>query len=140
LCWRNCRSGVSASLCFRGTYCAGYPHCAAGYLHRIEALFGRLHTVQTVARPEIRRSAQGGYSRTRIFKDPQDGSTIEEVELHCETLAFESLVKKRREGAKTPAATPGALHDPGFCRVRAVNEGPDLRGSLTRLAAASARS
>jgi hypothetical protein len=103
------------------TFCAGYPACVAGGLHRIQRLFGRLHTVHTVARPERRRSAQGGYSQTRIFTDPQDGTTIEQVELHCQTLQFESLLKRNPDGSAV-AATPASekrtgeveLHDPGF--------------------------
>jgi len=94
----------------RDTYCAAYPKCAAGIVHRVQAVFGRRHQVHEITYAETKRSALGGYSQTKILKFPGDGSTIEQVELHCRTLKFESLLRTQpveaREPVDAPAGTP----------------------------------
>ena len=40
------------------------------------------------------RSFQGGHHKTRILRDPKTGTSVEEVEMFCETLKFESILKK----------------------------------------------
>jgi hypothetical protein len=83
-----------------GTFCRRYPHCAAGMLHKVEGLFGHEHTIHTVTRDEKLRSHQGGYSQNRILENPADGTTIEEVELHCRTLKFESLLPTKPDSRR----------------------------------------
>lgn len=39
-------------------------------------------------------SGQGGHIKTRILHDPKTDITVEEIELFCNTLKFDSLKKK----------------------------------------------
>ena len=89
-----------------GAYCGAYPSCAAGYLHRVEAVFGRTHEVKTLISHETRRSRLGGYSSNRIVTDPDTGVTVEEVDLSCRTLKFESLLRKNAVAAAPLAISP----------------------------------
>jgi hypothetical protein len=92
------------------TFCAGYPHCAAGVVHHVQALFGRRHTLHEVTPTERRRSPLGGYTTSRIVHDAEHDSQIEEVELHCQTLKFESLLRKDEGSKQNPPA--GAVGQP----------------------------
>jgi len=78
-----------------GAYCARYPHCIAGAAHQAQAMLGDHHAILTLMREEKGRSYQGGYSQNRVLENPDDGTTIEEVELYCKTLKFEALVPNR---------------------------------------------
>lgn len=94
------------------TFCAGYPHCAAGLVHHVQALFGRRHTLREVSASERRRSPLGGYTTTRIVHDAENDAHIEEIELHCQTLKFESLLRKDTKAATPPGASPPASAPP----------------------------
>jgi len=74
-------------------FCNRYPHCVAGMFHKVRDALVPGHPARQVVREYRKRSAQGGHSRTRIVAGPDPHSTVEEVELHCETLKFESLLK-----------------------------------------------
>jgi hypothetical protein len=74
-------------------YCAGYPHCVAGHFHAVKDWLTPGAVDRKVIREETNRSAQGGYIKSRVIQGPDAGSSVEEVELHCRTLQFESLVR-----------------------------------------------
>jgi len=74
-------------------YCNRYPGCAAGVFHKVLDWATPQPVERQIIREDRKRSAQGGYSHTRIVAGPDPQSTVEEVELHCETLTFESLLK-----------------------------------------------
>jgi hypothetical protein len=76
-----------------GTYCARFPNCIAGDVHRAQEPPDDHHAVLTLTREEKGRSRQGGYNQNRILENPEDGTTIEAVELHCRTLPFEALLR-----------------------------------------------
>ena len=84
-----------ASASNHDTYCAKYPRCVAGIVHRAQEMLGDHHTIHTITREEKGRSFQGGYNQNRILENPEDGTTVEEVELHCRTLQFDALLPKR---------------------------------------------
>ncbi len=86
-----------------GVYCARYGPCAAGYLHRVQDWLRRAEGPRTVLREDRKRSYLGGHSTTRIVLGPDADTLVEEVELHCRTLKFESLLKR-----DVPTATPRA--------------------------------
>lgn len=88
-----------ASASNHDTYCGKYPHCVAGIVHRAQELLGQHHTIHTITREEKGRSHQGGYSTNRVLENPDDGTTVEEIELHCRTLQFESLLPRRQPPA-----------------------------------------
>jgi hypothetical protein len=103
----RCASGSAPK-----TVCAGYPHCAAGLVHHVQALFGRRHTLREITASERRRSPLGGYTTTRIVHDTEHDAHIEEVELHCQTLKFESLLRKDPKPTAAPGKGPPAAPSP----------------------------
>jgi hypothetical protein len=103
----RCASGGESK-----TFCAGYPHCAAGVVHHVQALFGRRHTLREVTASERRRSPLGGYTTTRIVHDAEHDAQIEEIELHCQTLKFESLLRKDPKPTPAPGKGPPAAAPP----------------------------
>jgi hypothetical protein len=78
-----------------GTLCRDNPQCVAVFPQDAEAQFDRDRTSDAVTHEARGRSHQGGYSQNRIFVNPADGTTIEEVELHCQTQKFAALVAKQ---------------------------------------------
>ncbi len=80
-------------------YCSGYPHCVAGYFHKVKDWLTPGVPERKVIREESVRSAQGGYSRSRVIQGPDEHSSVEEVELHCRTLKFESLIRRLPDAA-----------------------------------------
>jgi hypothetical protein len=67
------------------------------YFDRIKHFF--LSTIHLI-HEDKKRSYQGGHYKTRIMHDPRTDVTVEEIELFCNTLKFDSIVdstKKNKE-------------------------------------------
>jgi len=79
----------------QGTLCRDNPQCGAVFPQDAEGHFDRDRTSDAVTHEARGRSHQGGYSQNRILENPVDGTTIEEVELHCRTLQFAALLPKK---------------------------------------------
>ena len=59
-------------------------------------LYNITHTVHE----EKKRSHQGGHYKIRISHDPNTDITVEEIELFCDTLDIDKIIKKEKNKHK----------------------------------------
>jgi hypothetical protein len=79
-------------------YCARYGHCLASSAHRLQALVDPRRRERVIVREANARSHQGGHIRTRRRVDALTQAVVEDIELSCRTLKFESLASSERIG------------------------------------------
>ena len=79
-------------------YCARYGQCLASSAHRLRALVDPRQRERVVVREANVRSNQGGHIRTRRRVDALTQAVVEDIELSCRTLKFESLTSGEHAG------------------------------------------
>ncbi len=79
-------------------YCTRYGQCPASCVHGMQALAVSRVRDREVFREELTRSDEGGHVRTRWRVDARTQSVVEDVELFCRTLKFESLTVRDHAG------------------------------------------
>ena len=79
-------------------YCSRYGQCLAAGVQGMRAFAVARVRDREVAREELTRSDEGGHVRTRRHVDARTQSVVEDVELVCRTLKFESLMARDLAG------------------------------------------